>query len=230
MKARSSEKIEIYLEIGKKKTFAGALDWPGWCRSGKDEPSALQALLEYGERYKLVLKPAKFGFQAPIDGSAFTVMERLEGNSTTDFGAPGVIPASDAKPIDETELIRLQSLLAACLPAFDKAVNNARGKELSKGPRGGGRELDGIIEHVLGANKGYLSNIGVKLKENKAESSLDAMRWIHNVMLESLTQSARGELPTHGPRGGVYWPPRYFIRRVAWHMLDHAWEIEDRIV
>jgi hypothetical protein len=24
------------------------------------------------------------------------------------------------------------------------------------------------------------------------------------------------------------WSPRYFVRRSAWHALDHAWEIEDR--
>jgi hypothetical protein len=27
------------------------------------------------------------------------------------------------------------------------------------------------------------------------------------------------------PKG---WPPRYAARRIAWHALDHAWEIEDR--
>ncbi len=42
--------IEIYLEIGEKRTFAGALDWPGWSRSGKDEVSAMQALIDYGAR------------------------------------------------------------------------------------------------------------------------------------------------------------------------------------
>ena len=24
------------------------------------------------------------------------------------------------------------------------------------------------------------------------------------------------------------WPARYAARRIAWHVLDHAWEIEDR--
>jgi hypothetical protein len=30
-----------------------------------------------------------------------------------------------------------------------------------------------------------------------------------------------------GAPGGA-WPARYVIRRTAWHVLDHAWEIEDR--
>ena len=47
--AQSSTPIEVYLEIGKKRTFAGALDWPGWCRGGRDEPSALQAFLRLAE-------------------------------------------------------------------------------------------------------------------------------------------------------------------------------------
>jgi len=40
----SLNKIDAYLEIGKKRTFAGAMDWPGWCRSGRDEASALEAM------------------------------------------------------------------------------------------------------------------------------------------------------------------------------------------
>ncbi len=42
---------EVYLEVGQKKTFAGALDWPGWCRSAGDEGAALAALIAYAPRY-----------------------------------------------------------------------------------------------------------------------------------------------------------------------------------
>jgi hypothetical protein len=35
--------------------------------------------------------------------------------------------------------------------------------------------------------------------------------------------------PSDGsPIAGRRWPPRYAARRIAWHVLDHAWEIEDR--
>ena len=27
------------------------------------------------------------------------------------------------------------------------------------------------------------------------------------------------------PKG---WPQRYAVRRIAWHALDHVWEMEDR--
>ncbi len=95
-----SHTIDVYLEIGKKRTFAGAIDWPGWCRSGRDEASALQSLQDAGERYARVLNAAQIEFQAPADTSALAVVERLAGNTTTDFGAPDVAPSSETRPVD----------------------------------------------------------------------------------------------------------------------------------
>ena len=36
-------------------------------------------------------------------------------------------------------------------------------------------------------------------------------------------------LREHAPITERGWPPRYAARRIAWHALDHAWEIEDRV-
>lgn len=226
--ARSSNKIDVYLEVGGKKTFAGALDWPGWSRSGRDEESALQALAAAGPRYARALRTSRLGFQAPTDASAFVVSERLEGNATTDFGAPGIAPSSDANPVNPDELQRLQKILRACWRTFDAAVKSATGKSLRTGPRGGGRHLEGIIEHVLGADEGYLNAVGWKIKTSNARDLNARLEQSRQATLRALTASARGEIPAKGPRGGVRWTPRYFVRRVAWHILDHAWEIEDR--
>jgi hypothetical protein len=227
--AGETNQIDVYLEIGKKRTFAGAIDWPGWCRRGRDEASALQALVDYGRRYARVLRSTPLGFQAPAGPSAFAIVERLEGNATTDFGAPGQVPSSDARPVDDDEMQRFQALLQACWRAFDEAVSGAAGKALRKGPRGGGREVEGIVEHVLGADAGYLSRLGWKLKKGAGDDPSADADQIRRAILDGLAAAARGELPTHGPRGGVRWTPRYFVRRSAWHVLDHAWEIEDRI-
>lgn len=143
--------IKVYVEIGKKRTFAGAIDWPGWSRSGPDEGSALQALLDYGPRYAQVLHAAQIEFQAPTDVSTFVVIERHEGNATTDFGAPDITPVSDLRPVGPAELQSFQTLLKAYWQAFDAAVQRVTGKELRKGPRGGGRDLEGMVRHVLGA-------------------------------------------------------------------------------
>ena len=225
----SVNKIEVYLEVGKKRTIAGAIEWPGWCRSGRDEDSSLRALLDYGPRYARVLEATPLGFQAPTDRSAFAVVERLEGNVTTDFGAPDASPSRDAQPVDTAELQRLQTLLRACWQAFDQAVQAATGKELRKGPRGGGRELDGIVRHVLGGDASYLARLAWKFKPDETAPLDDELSRSRQAILDALAAAVQGDLPTHGPRGGTIWTPRYFVRRVSWHVLDHAWEIEDRV-
>jgi hypothetical protein len=228
--SHTSTKIDVYLEIGKKRTFAGAIDWPGWCRSARDEASALQALVEYGPRYAHVLHGRALDFRAPMDASVFLVVERLEGDATTDFGAPGKSPLSDARPVDGAELGRFQALLEACWQAFDAAVGAADGRELRRGPRGGGRDLAEIVQHLLDADAGYLARLGWKLEKGKDNDPSREMARSRQAILGALMAVAGGEMPARGPRSGVRWTPRYFVRRVAWHVLDHAWEIEDRVL
>lgn len=228
--ARRLKKMDVYLEVGKKWTFAGAIDWPGWCRSGPDEPSALQALFDYGPRYARVLHNTRLDFKAPDNISALSVIERLEGNATTDFGAPDIAPSRDGELVASTELQRFQRILKACWRTFDSNVKAATGKTLRTGPRGGGRELQGIIQHVLGSDRGYLAQLGWKLQQGDAEDLDKQLNRTRQGILKGLTSSARGEIPARGPRGGVRWSPRYFVRRVAWHVLDHAWEMEDRVL
>ncbi len=109
----SSNPIDVYLEVGKKRTFATAIEWPGWSRSGRDESSALQYLVEAGPRYGRVLEDTGIRFHAPSDASEFVVVERFEGNATTDFGAPDMPASSDARPMDAAELERSRKLLRA---------------------------------------------------------------------------------------------------------------------
>ncbi|MGB8645772.1 MAG: hypothetical protein WCF84_11085 [Anaerolineae bacterium] len=225
--AQSTDKIEVYLEIGKQRTFAAALDWPGWCRSGRDEASALQALLDYEPRYARVLRGARLGFHAPANATV-AIVERIAGNASTDFGVPGLALSGDAQPVDAAELARLQKLLKACWRAFDAAREAAAGAELRKGPRGGGRDVNGIARHVFEAEAAYLGQIGIKFKPDRAADLGEEQERARQAILDGIAASARGELPARGPRGGLRWTPRYATRRIAWHVLDHAWEIEDR--
>jgi hypothetical protein len=151
--------VETYLEIGAKRVFAGALDWPGWCRSARHEEDALETLVAYGPRFAIVLKASGIRFTPPAKVSTLAVVERLKGDVTTDFGAPSIAPKADGREIDRRWLTRQEKILRASWQAFERAVT------------------DGIPA---------------------------------------------------GPRGGKRWSAPYFVRRAAWHVLDHAWEIEDR--
>jgi hypothetical protein len=203
------------------------LDWPGWCRSGRTEADALATLLAAAPRYAAVARGADLLFDPPVDLAQLVVAYRFPGNASTDFGAPGIMPPDDAEPLDEPALARLIALLRACWDAFDAAVEAARGKELTKGPRGGGRELDGIRRHVVESEGSYAARIGLKLGQVDPED-VAAAGARRQAILDALVAAAPLGVPPPGPRGGARWPARYFARTVAYHIMDHVWEIEGR--
>ena len=122
----------------------------------------------------------------------------------------------------------MQKLLAACWQAFDEVVEKAQGHVLRKGPRGGGRELDAIVDHVVSAEEAYVRALGGKVPQAESDNIPTRLEQVRTAALQGMEASARGELAATGPRGGKRWLLRYFVRRLAWHVLDHAWEIEDR--
>lgn len=219
--------VEVYVESTGKRAFAGAIDWPGWCRSGRDEEAALESLFGYGPRYAHVLTGSGTRFTAPARRSTLSVVDRMQGDATTDFGAPSIAPTVDAAPVDRRWLTRNEKILRACWESFDLAVAGVKG-ELRKGPRGGGRDVDAIVDHVVGAEGSYLRMIAGKPPSFAEEDASLARDPVRVAVLEGLERAVVDGIPEKGPRGGARWSARYFVRRDAWHVLDHAWEIEDR--
>lgn len=221
--------FKVYIETGTKRTFAGAIDWPGWSRAGRDEASALQALLNYGPRYAEALRGTRLPFKPPSALAELKVVERLNGGSGTDYGAPEAHPSSDKRKMDAAELSRSVALLKAFWATFDTAARMARGKTLLTGPRGGGRTLEQMVEHVREAEEAYIERLGWWKFTGEVAPKERGMRQIRDAAIKGIQASAAGKIPALGPRGGRRWSPRYFVRRAAWHVLDHAWEIEDRL-
>src|SRR5436190_15827592 len=128
----------VYLELGSKKTFACALDWPGWCRAAKTGDEALKLLAAYAPRYAVAAEAAGVRFPAGVAGN-FEVVEEVKGSATTDFGAPGAFAAQDGEPLTAKQAARLASLVEGAWNVFDRVVTGAPAS-LRKGPRGGGRD------------------------------------------------------------------------------------------
>ena len=198
----------VYLEVGTKKVFACSLDWPGWARSARTEGEALEALAAYADRYRPVAEVAGVRFPRSA-GDAFDVVERVKGDATTDFGAPHIPAGADSTPLTKAQAERLARLVAAAWTMFDGVVK-ASPAELRKGPRGGGRDRDKMVAHVVEAETVYFRKVGVK---EGRDAFLDALRAARRPQPELSITS---------------WPWRYAARRVAWHVLDHAWEMQDR--
>jgi len=211
---------QVYLEVGSKKVFACALDWPGWCRSGKSEDAALANLAEYAGRYAAVAAEAGVRFPKTA-GDTVEVVERIPGSATTDFGALDRPASADDRRLTKSQAERLAALVEASWVIFDRVVAGAPA-ELRKGPRGGGRDRDKIVKHVLGAEVSYVRKIGLRFREPDLADP-EAVSRLHAAILGTL-RAARAAAPEL-EKG---WPYRYAARRIAWHVLDHAWEIEDR--
>jgi hypothetical protein len=221
---RRKATLRVYVERGDKRTFAGALDWPGWSRAAKDEDDAIESLLAYAPRYARVLKLARIRGEMPDETATVEVVQRLAGGGGTDFGVLSSAPKQDAESLRGSELDRQRALLEASWKAFDRAAEKAKGKALSVGPRGGGRTLAKMHGHVLEAEVAYLGQLGSK-PPKAAGDEMAAVRRAALAALEALAHDRPVDNPRNTKRP---WSPRYFIRRSAWHALDHAWELEDR--
>ena len=206
-----------YLELGRRKVFAAAVRWPGWCRSGKTEEEALEALSEYQTRYAPVAGRAGIRFPARL--GPWEVVERVKGDATTDFGAPGAVPALDREPVTATQARRLATLVQAAWEEL-AAVTAATPASLRKGPRGGGRDRDKMVAHVAGAEAAYARKLGTGV--TAAEIRQHGTDFVREGIVAVLASARK---PPEDPKR---WPAPYGARRVAWHALDHAWEMQDR--
>jgi hypothetical protein len=206
-------KVRVAIEAAPKKSFATAVDWPGWSRSGKTEELALEALLAYADRYAPVARLAGETF-GPTKAIDVEVVDRTGGGGGTEFGVPSNVTEPDRRRTTQADGDRLARLVEAAWRTFATVAANAP-EELRKGPRGGGRDTSKVIEHVAGSDEAYAREIGIRLK-----APIEEIRAAVGAALRE---------PTDGsPLAGRRWTARYAAHRIAWHALDHAWEIEDR--
>lgn len=215
--------IRVMVERGKKKrTVACAFDWSGWDRSGKIEEDALRVLESYRPRYAKVATLAGLSDEFDAAGD-LAVVERLEGIGMTDYyGVSGRPAEPEQDQMTEPECERKVALLRASWGYFD-AVAARVSPELRKGPRGGGRDRDEIVRHVNGAEiVEFAPKVGVR---SSLEARLDPDELCAH---RDAFCAAIRETNARGAAAGSWWTVQFLIRRCAWHMLDHAWEMEDR--
>jgi hypothetical protein len=220
-----SRRIAVFLEVTPKQAVASALDWPGWCRAARDEGAALAALASYAGRYAPVARQARASFPATV---AFDVAERVPGGLATAFAAPEcrrpfpqITAGAERAAVTPAAARRLAGLVTAAWAVFDQ-IAAASPAGLRKGPRGGGRDRDQIIGHVIGAETAYARKLGVKRKQ-PAAGDIAAIGELRAAVAAVLGAPSDGSPPVAGG-----WTTRYAARRIAWHILEHAWEMQDR--
>jgi hypothetical protein len=221
----SSGRIAVCLEVTSKQAVASALDWPGWCRAGRDEGAALDALASHAERYAPVAGRAELGFPSTV---TFDVVERMPGGPVTAFAAPEcrrpfpqVIAEAERLRVSSAAAGRLAALVTAAWAMFD-AIAATAPAGLRKGPRGGGRDRDELVDHVIVAEAAYARKLGMTVKK-PAMGDIAAIEELREAIAALVGGPSDGQ-----PVGPTGWTTRYAARRIAWHVLEHAWEMQDR--
>ena len=217
-----AKRLRIVLEAGPKgkRVVAVAPDWPGLSRGAKTEEAAIEILCAYLPRYLPIAKGA--GLKAEFSAIAgHRVVERYMGSGSTDFwGISFAYSSIDQKAPSEDDLERELALLQACWKFFDQ-VRARVSAEMALGPRGGGRDRDRIVRHVLANEFDWAKKVDAVFtwESVQSEKGLAAYR---KAFCDGIRQ-CRAER-----RLARKWPLRYLIRHTAFHTLDHAWEMEDK--
>ena len=182
-------------------------------------------LAGYAERYAPVAEHAEASFPSTV---AFEVVERVPGGPATAFAAPEcrrpfpqVTAEAEQATVTPAAARHLVGMVTAVWATFDE-IAAASPAELRKGPRGGGRDRDKLIDHVIGAETAYARKLGVKLKQ----PAIDDTAAIEE--LRRAIAAAVGAPSDGSPVVDNGWTARYAARRIAWHVLEHAWEMQDR--
>ena len=214
--------IRIMIERGKKKrVVAVEFVWPVLDLSAKTEEGALEVLEAYRPRFARVADRAGLA-DAFAAAGAFEVVEDVPGIGMTDFyGLSGVPATPEHDQMTDAECERKIAILEATWATLDEVAARVS-PSLRKGPRGGGRERDEIVRHVVGWEIYDLAKkVGVArpLETREDPAALAGYRAAFADAIRDY--NARGA-------SARTWTVQFLIRRCAWHMLDHAWEMEDR--
>jgi hypothetical protein len=217
-----TRELRVILEVGKKRrVVAGAMDWPGLDRWGTSEDNAIEKLLSYVPRYAAVAARAGLakGFARARD---VEVVERVPGSSSTDFWGIAHVPSQVEREILATkDLERRLDLLKACWSYFDDVATRIPG-ELLPGSRGGGRSRDQIVRHVYVTEPEQMTRKVEVRTEREAVLTPDGLAAHRRATLDAIRAYNAAGKPART------WPIQFLLRRIAHHVMDHAWEMEDR--
>ena len=218
-----STTLRVTLESGPKgkRVVAVAPDWPGLERGGKTPEQALEVLEAYLPRYAKVARLARMGRQF-TDSTRLEVVERYRGAGSTDFwGISFAFSSIDTTPLSNDDLKRQLSLLRACWRYFD-GVRGRVSSEMQKGPRGGGRDRDVIVRHVVANEQDWAKKIGIHTPDDAVIVDDRGLREWRDAYCRAVRAcSNQGKMART-------WPLRYLVRHTAFHVMDHAWEMEDK--
>jgi hypothetical protein len=150
------------------------------------------------------------------------VVERVAGSSSTDFWGIAHVPSDiEREVLSRADLERRLDLLRACWATFDEVA--ARISEpLLPGPRSAGRGHDQIVRHVYISEPEQLSRKVEVRTPPDVVLTPDGLAAHRQAYLDAIRAWNADGKPART------WPIPFLVRRTTHHLMDHAWEMEDR--
>jgi hypothetical protein len=206
-----------------KRSVAISLDWPGWNRGAKSADVALETLEAYRPRYRPIAELAGMAREFDAAGPLEIVEDRV-GTGSTDFWGISFSPSStEHQQLEDADLERRLKLLQAAWAYFDSVAARVT-PEMRPGPRGGGRDRDHIIRHLLRVERlDFAKQVGIALEDDPT-LTLEELRNHRAAYLEAMRAYNAGKVE----KKMRSWTLPFLIRHSAFHTLDHAWEMEDK--
>jgi hypothetical protein len=127
----------------------------------------------------------------------------------------------EAEVLSAADLERRIDLLRACWAYFDDTAARVSA-ELRPGPRSPGRSRDRIMRHVyLNEPDQWWKKVELRVPPEEVVDADTRARY-REAYLDAIRAYNAESRPARR------WPIQFLIRRTAQHVMDHAWEMEDR--
>ncbi len=157
------------------------------------------------------------------DAGPLDVVDDRVGTGSTDFWGISFSPSGcEHEPMDDAELDRKIGLLRACWGFFDEVATRVSA-EMRRGPRGGGRDRDQIVRHTIRTeSEEFAKRLGLRVPEGAAltPEGLRAHRETYVAAMRAYDAGVGKRMRS--------WNLPFLIRHSAFHVLDPAWEMEDK--
>ena len=184
-------RIDIAEEAVGKKTFVWAIDWPGWCRSGKDRDLAIDVAAR-PRRPRTRRSPKTAGLDFPDVDDADAQHGRVgRGRRRHRIRRPVErSPSPTDRRSRRPRPSAWPSLVEAAWTVFDR-VAARRQPTLRKGPARRRPRPRQVVGHVIEADHAYAREIGLRSKPPSADdrAAVEAER---DAVLEVLRQPSDG--------------------------------------
>ncbi len=217
------------------RSIAWALEHPGCFAYGRDPkeawaglPQEIDLYIEWIQRHEAAwLDPAAVEPQWIESFDAFFInkeFDRIQGGEN-EINAWFL---HDWKPLTALEVERGLKLLSWSRTDLIQTIQDLSPQKLDQTYEGERWSINGILNHVGGAEWWYLDRLGLAFP--RSEVPRDPMARLDKVRAH-LNQTLPGLEGSHQVVGmdGEFWSPRKLLRRAVWHERDHTLHIRKLI-